>query len=175
MASSRPYAEAPEHPLPSTPFFSIEYPGYVQPSSIPTAVNKLGGQLSLENAFKRTATKADALLELSLRLNNPFSHPVPGDVVNTSNLLMKVVKKKRKGVDENGSAMGEYTAQVVGVIPKTVRFRSEYYDLRSGVDTESGCEGMVDYQYQVDMNDPVAKLRVAMNNLDGILPCPIQK
>lgn len=33
---------------------------------------------------------------------------------------------------------------------------------------------MVDYQYQVDMNDPVAKLRVAMNNLDGILPCLIR-
>ena len=178
MASSsrsQPYAEAPEHPLPSTHFFSIEYPGYVQPSSIPTAVHNLGGLPSLENAFKRTATKADALLELSLRPNNPFSHPVPGDVVNTSNLLMKVVKKKRKGVDKNGSAMGEYTAQVVGVIPKTVRFRSEYFELRSNVGTDSGCKGVVDYQYQVDMNDPVAKLRIAMNSLDGILPCLIKE
>jgi hypothetical protein len=26
---------------------------------------------------------------------------------------------------------------------------------------------MVDYQYQPDMNDPVAKLRVAMDNMDG--------
>ena len=27
--------------------------------------------------------------------------------------------------------------------------------------------GMVDYQYQPDMNDPIAKLRVAMDNMDG--------
>lgn len=139
-STSQAHSEAPEHPLPSTSFFSIEYPGYVQPSSIPTAVNNLGGQSSLENAFKRTATKADALLELSLRPNNPFSHPVPGDVVGTSNLLMKVVKKKRKGVDKNGSAMGEYTAQVVGVIPKTVRFRSECSDfIISWSIIDSGC------------------------------------
>lgn len=26
---------------------------------------------------------------------------------------------------------------------------------------------MVDYQYQIDMNDPVAKLRLAMDNMDG--------
>jgi general transcription factor 3C polypeptide 5 (transcription factor C subunit 1) len=29
--------------------------------------------------------------------------------------------------------------------------------------------GMADYQYQPDMNDPVAKLRVAMDNMDGAL------
>ncbi|KAG6886058.1 hypothetical protein C0993_004048 [Termitomyces sp. T159_Od127] len=46
-------------------------------------------------------------------------------------------------------AIGEYTTEVIGVIPKTARFRS-----------------MVDYQYQPDMNDPVAKLRVAMDNMD---------
>lgn len=27
--------------------------------------------------------------------------------------------------------------------------------------------GMVDYQYQADLSDPVAKLRVAMDNMDG--------
>jgi hypothetical protein len=28
---------------------------------------------------------------------------------------------------------------------------------------------MVDYQYQPDMNDPAAKLRIAMDNMDGTL------
>src|ERR1700691_5693918 len=28
---------------------------------------------------------------------------------------------------------------------------------------------MVDYQYQIDLNDPVAKLRLAMASMDGVL------
>ena len=35
--------------------------------------------------------------------------------------------------------------------------------------------GMVDYQFQPDMNDPVAKLRIAMDNMDGmfsLIPAP---
>jgi general transcription factor 3C polypeptide 5 (transcription factor C subunit 1) len=119
--------EAPEHPLPSTPLFSVEYPGYVRPASIPLAINNLGGQSSLHNAFKRTATKTDALLELRLRPDNPFAHPVPGDVVGTSNVLLKVVKRKRRRVEgqsEQDVPVGEYTAEAVGVVSKTVRFRS---------------------------------------------------
>lgn len=125
--SHRP-SEAPEHPLLSTPFFSVEYPGYVRPTSVPLAINNLGGQSSLDNAFKRTATKADALLELSLRPGNPFAHPVPGDVINTNNVLLKVVKKKRRRLDGEGEAIGEYTAEVVGIIQKTARFRSGLYE-----------------------------------------------
>ena len=34
--------------------------------------------------------------------------------------------------------------------------------------SESGRPGMVDYQYQMDLNDPVAKLRLAMDNMDGM-------
>jgi general transcription factor 3C polypeptide 5 (transcription factor C subunit 1) len=135
MSSSHQPTEAPERPLPSTPFFSIEYPGYVRPASIPLAIHNLGGLSSISNAFKRTATKTDALLELRLRPGNPFAHPVPGDVVGTSNLLLKVVKRKRKRVDgqPNGDVVGEYTAEAVGVISKTVRFRSEWYTLRTCV------------------------------------------
>jgi general transcription factor 3C polypeptide 5 (transcription factor C subunit 1) len=123
-SSSPTRPEAPEHPLPSTPFFSIEYPGYVRPTSIPLAINNLGGQSSLNNAFKRTATKTDTLLELSLRPGNPFAHPVPGDAVSTNNVLLRVVKRKRWRVE--GDMMGEYTAEAVGVVSKTVRFRSEF-------------------------------------------------
>jgi len=132
MSSSSPPSltptEAPELTLPSTPFFSIEYPGYVRPASIPLAINNLGGQSSLDNAFKRTATKTDALLELRLRPGNPFAHPVPGDVVSTSNILLKVVKRKRRRVEgqPEGDVVGEYTAEAVGVVSKTVRFRSEF-------------------------------------------------
>lgn len=122
-SSSLPPSEAPEHPLPSAHFFSIEYPGYVRPASVPLAITHLGGQASLDTVFKRTATKADALLELSFRPDNPFAHPVPGDVVGTSNILLKIVKRKRR--EANGELVGEYTAEAIGSITKTVRFRSK--------------------------------------------------
>ncbi|KAJ7068080.1 RNA polymerase III transcription factor IIIC subunit-domain-containing protein [Mycena amicta] len=145
---------APEHALPSTtPFYSVEYPGYlVSPESVPIAIKNLGGQIALDAAFKRTAAKTEAqtTLELNLRPGNPFSHPIPGDVVPTTNLVLKVVKRKRKNrMQVDGELLGEYTAQVLGSTSKTVRFR-----------------GMADFQYQPDMTDPVSKLRVAMDNLD---------
>jgi hypothetical protein len=31
--------------------------------------------------------------------------------------------------------------------------------------------GMVDFQYTPDMNDPVAKLKIAMTNMDGESKC----
>ncbi|GLB33609.1 putative RNA polymerase III transcription factor (TF)IIIC subunit [Lyophyllum shimeji] len=151
-AASAPASAAAEHPLPQTPFYSVEYPGYVRPTSVPLAVSNLGGQSALDNAFRRAASKMETLIELKLRPNQPFAHPVPGDVVPTNNILFKVVKRRRKKRPEGEAgdgAIGEYTAEAVGVIPKTVRFRS-----------------MVDYQYQPDMNDPVSKLRVAMDNMD---------
>ncbi|KAJ7781467.1 RNA polymerase III transcription factor IIIC subunit-domain-containing protein [Mycena metata] len=142
---------APEFPIPQTPFHSIEYPGYVRNASVPIAVQNLGGQAALAGAFKRSTAKAEGTLELKLRPGNPFAHPVPGDVVPTNNLLLKIVKRKRKDrMDaDDGSLQGEYTAEIVGSTSKTVRFRS-----------------MADYQYQPDMNDPVTKLRLAMDNMD---------
>ncbi|KAI0320629.1 RNA polymerase III transcription factor IIIC subunit-domain-containing protein [Amylostereum chailletii] len=141
---------APELPLPVNHICSVEYPGYVRDASVPQAIRTLGGQASLDTAFRRNASKHDALLELNLRPDNPFSHPVPGDVVPTNNILLKVVKRKRRPDGSAGNAVvGEYTTSAVGIIPKTARFRS-----------------MVDFQFQPDINDPVAKLRVGMAKLD---------
>ncbi|KAJ7095191.1 RNA polymerase III transcription factor IIIC subunit-domain-containing protein [Mycena belliarum] len=142
---------APEHSIPATSFYSIEYPGYVCPTSVPIAVQNLGGQAALDSAFKRSTAKTEATLELRLRPENPFAHPIPGDVVPTNNLVLKVVKRKRKNRTEaaDGALQGEYTAEIVGSTLKTVRFRS-----------------MADYQYQPDMNDPVTKLRLAMDSMD---------
>ncbi|KIJ70265.1 hypothetical protein HYDPIDRAFT_78440 [Hydnomerulius pinastri MD-312] len=154
MESQTSPSEAPERPLPHTHFYSVEYPGYVQPSSVPIAIRNVGGPSSLENAFKRTAAKNEALLELNLRPGNSYAHPIPGDVVGTSNILVKVTKRKRRRVDGDGlpeGIIGEYTAEPVGVVLKTARFRS-----------------MADYQFQPDMSDPVAQLRLAMDRMDAV-------
>ncbi len=124
---------APLKPLPSTHFYSIEYPGYVQPTSVSLALERLGGQSSVDSAFKRTGGKTASVIELNLRPGNPFSHPIPGEVVATNNVLLKVVKRRRKQKDGQPS-VGEYTVEAVGVIPKTTRFRSECLaHIRKGV------------------------------------------
>lgn len=115
-------------PLPSTHFYSIEYPGYVKATSIPLAMKRLGGQGNVESAFRRTGNKSGSILELNLRPGNHSAHPVPGDVILTNNILLKVVKRRRKQKDAGmENVTGEYTIQAAGVIPKTVRFRSEYH------------------------------------------------
>ncbi|SRR5258707_3768158 len=122
---------APAHELPTTHFYSIEYPGYVLPESVGKAIHTLGGQSSIDKAFRRSAPREDSLLELNLRPDNPFSHPLLGDLVPTNNILLRVVKRKLKhhrpptSDDDGAQTVGEYTAVAIGVIPKTARFRSE--------------------------------------------------
>jgi general transcription factor 3C polypeptide 5 (transcription factor C subunit 1) len=120
---------APLQPLPSTHFYSIEYPGYVKPTSVPLALEALGGQDNVASAFKKTRNKNTSLLELNLRPGNVFAHPIPGEIVPTNNLVLKVVKRCRKRKDGTvvleGNAIGEYIVQTMGVISKTARFRSE--------------------------------------------------
>jgi len=124
---------APSRELPTTHFYSVEYPGYVRPESVSKAIDTLGGQSSIERAFRRNAPKEDSLLELNLRPDNPFSHPLPGDLVPTNNILLRVVKRRLKRPPPNDddhdvdpqTVVGQYTAVAVGVIPKTARFRSE--------------------------------------------------
>ncbi|KAF8974777.1 RNA polymerase III transcription factor IIIC subunit-domain-containing protein [Flammula alnicola] len=154
-SSSSSFPLAQERTLPQVPFYSIEYPGYVQASSVPLAIRNVGGQPKIDRVFKRTTQRTDALLELSLRPDNPFAHPIPGDVVSANNLLLKVVKKKRKSTQQPADgALGEYMAEVVGIVSKTARFRS-----------------MVDYQYFPDVDDPIVKLRNAMDMMDADLLC----
>ena len=111
-------SEARQYPLPQVPFYSVEYPGYVRPSSTQVAINNLGGQSKLDSVFRHATSKPESLLELSLRPNNPFAHHISGEAVATNNIVFKIVKRKRKNKDE-----GEYTIEAVGVTHKTVRFR----------------------------------------------------
>ncbi|KAI0721934.1 RNA polymerase III transcription factor IIIC subunit-domain-containing protein [Cerioporus squamosus] len=156
--SGAPGPPAPERPLTGTHFYSVEYPGFVKTASAPLAIERLGGQQAIETAFRRATgrDRVESLLELRLRPGNPYAHPVSGEVVPTSNIVLKVVKRKRKRKDGDSydGPIGEYTVQAVGVVPKTARFRS-----------------MADFQYQPDMSDPVAQLRSSMDTMDvdGIL------
>ncbi|KAF9780292.1 RNA polymerase III transcription factor IIIC subunit-domain-containing protein [Thelephora terrestris] len=145
---------APEIQIPPVRIHSVEYPGYVHPTSVPEAVRTLGGHQVLEKAFRKS-TKPDAFLELRYRPDNPFAHPIAGEVVQTNSILLKVVKRRRKRMEgtltdeQDAGSIGEYTVEPVGLIPGTARFR-----------------GLADYQYNPDPEDPVSKLRMAMEDLD---------
>lgn len=126
--------EAKSCPIPPQHFYSIEYPGCVSPTSIPIAIHTLGGQTYVDHAFRRNKHNEgrDNLVDLNFRPKNPFSHPVPGDITTTNNLLLKVVKRKRRRLDTPTDTpgevahVGECTTEVIGHIPKTLRFRSEF-------------------------------------------------
>ncbi|KAJ3564349.1 hypothetical protein NP233_g8347 [Leucocoprinus birnbaumii] len=132
-------------------YYSVEYPGYVHSASVGTAIRNLGGQSRIDNVFRRNTPRAQALLELSLRPVSMFSHPIPGDVVGTNNLVLKVTKRRKKSQpgQTQDSPAGEYKAEVVGIMSKTVRFRS-----------------MVDFQFEPEAADPISKLRKSMHDMD---------
>ena len=126
-SSTKPqYRPAPEHSLPSDHYYAIEFPGIVKDGSVDRAIEHLGGRSAIERAFKRNASKIDSLIELNWRPGDPFAHPVPGGMVHANNLLLKVTKRKRKR--RNGEVLpvpeGEFVAETVGIVSKTVRFRS---------------------------------------------------
>ncbi|CAE6365321.1 unnamed protein product [Rhizoctonia solani] len=159
----------PQLPRTKLPTYNgIEYPGYISPnpSSINRAVHTLGGQKDIQKSF----AEGGKILELRLQPDNPFAHPVTGDVVGTNKLLVKVVVRRKKQVDNVEESVdgagtsadkgkgkeqpqeegeGTYTAEVVGLIPKTVRFRS-----------------MADFQYQPNEDDCIVQMRRAMDRLD---------
>ena len=71
---------------------------------------------------------------------------------------------------QDAGPVGEYTIEPVGLIPGTARFRGEFTDQVwsfSRIYTLTPRIGLADYQYNPDLEDPVSKLRIAMENLDG--------
>jgi general transcription factor 3C polypeptide 5 (transcription factor C subunit 1) len=122
----RPPLSAPQYPVSPTVLYSVEYPGYVKSTSVPLALSQMGGTRNVASAFKRPTTKQGLPLELNFRLGNPFAHPVPAYINQSHNILLKVVKRKKRNVTKSGTEeiVGEYTTEAVGVISKSARFRS---------------------------------------------------
>ena len=117
---------APYLKIPTTPFTAIEYPGLV--NSIPKALASLG-TLPRISSILASPPDSSRAIELSLNPKNVFSHPIQGHVVPTGNILLKVVKRRRKkprlGNDGSVVEEGIYTIETMGIVGKTVRFRCE--------------------------------------------------
>jgi len=94
---------------------SIEYPGLVENED--EAIKTMGGILAMSTAHCQPNRK----IELRFRPKDPFCKPAYGERLQTSNLLIKVVKKTRR----NKQTLVEdvrYEIQVEGVIVSTYRF-----------------------------------------------------
>lgn len=121
-------AHAPHLSLPDdhTRFVSIEYPGPIK--SISKALASIGGLphvTSVLNAPPTLDTIKRARIELNLAPGNVYTHPVSGVTSDTGNLVLKVVKRRKRtanGADEDG---GVYRYEAIGVAAKTVRFRGQ--------------------------------------------------
>ena len=122
-----------EVPFPLQTFTAIEYPGPVSTSahSVEAALDAVGGlkhlsaTLAAEEPFKR-------VVELQLGHGIDRIHPIQGEIVPTQNLVLKITKRRKKRANAGeasvvlpGANKGGYTAEVVGVVDKTVRFRCE--------------------------------------------------
>jgi len=62
-------------------------------------------------------------IELRFRPDDPFCKPAHGERIQTSNLLLKVVKKTRRNKKTNETT-SSYHVRVEGVIGTTYRFTS---------------------------------------------------
>ncbi|GES74257.1 hypothetical protein RCL_jg4637.t1 [Rhizophagus clarus] len=94
------------------------------------------------------------LMELRFRPDDPFCHPINGDVIPTSNLLLKVTRRKKKqnenvNYEEEKANLKDVKFDILGIISKTCRFR-----------------GMSDYQYVPNMNHPILEYRKALESLN---------
>lgn len=128
---------APVFMLQPTSLTSIEMPGPVTEASLPLVIDALGGPRQLAGVLESHADNSAAVTsvpELHLRPEQPFAHPVTGNIAETSNILLKVTKRRRKirrinspEVNGEGSSEGGvFSVESMGVINRTIRFRGAF-------------------------------------------------
>ncbi|KAA1067927.1 tau 95 subunit of transcription factor TFIIIC [Puccinia graminis f. sp. tritici] len=132
-------------------------------------IDRLGGPSQLSDQLAGRDPNRPVELTLIKCSTNDFVRPVPGEWVQTSNILIKVIKRTRKlkkhparTNETSPTPIGDaiqpitrlYKIEPVGVIPTTVRFRA-----------------LADYQYTPELKHPINVLARDMRslNFEGIL------
>ncbi|KAF9933606.1 tau 95 subunit of transcription factor TFIIIC [Linnemannia zychae] len=149
------------HKVPDVKLLSIEFPGHVK--NINKVKEALGGEQAIRNVYV-----GGAPLDLRYRAKDPFSIPIQGETVNTPNFLVKVTRRYKvrrpsgsvrtlppyrapteDDIPYNEDEEPEYKVEMVGRIPRTVRF-----------------PGLADYQHIVDPKDEFVQIKNDLKNLD---------
>ncbi|KAF9663088.1 hypothetical protein SADUNF_Sadunf17G0002200 [Salix dunnii] len=122
--------------IPSKEGFAVHYPGY--PSSTSRAIQTLGGTESILKARSSQSNK----LELYFRPEDPYSHPVSGELRSCHNMLLKISRKKKdsSSINDAKEESKEFHADIVARIPEAYYF-----------------EGMADYQHVVPVHAEIAR------------------
>lgn len=110
------------HPLPRTTFRSIEYPG---PMQRPEQILKHVLQEDIDEVFNAPMSDPRQL-ELRYRPHLRAAVPVRGNRVASQKVLVKITKRRKKARPGQAGQDGEegaFTAEVLGNVPQTVRFR----------------------------------------------------
>ena len=100
--------------LPKTTFGSVEYPG---PVSHHSKLLTVMHQSDIDECFNAPASE-QPLVEMAFRQGGG-SVPVRGHRVGAAKMLVRI-RRRRKREEESE---GVFTAEVIGTIPHTVRFR----------------------------------------------------
>ncbi|KAJ6734086.1 GENERAL TRANSCRIPTION FACTOR IIIC POLYPEPTIDE 5 [Salix purpurea] len=122
--------------IPSKEGFAVYYPGY--PSSTSRAIQTLGGTESILKARSSQSNK----LELYFRPEDPYSHPVSGELRSCHSMLLKISRKKKdsSSINDAKEESKEFHADIVARIPEAYYF-----------------EGMADYQHVVPVHADIAR------------------
>jgi len=107
------YPKAQIRPLPTRQFVCIEYPGYIK--NVQKAIETMGGLSAIYQAATRKENPT--FLHLKFRFNDPYSHPIFGDRVQTSNLALKVTKQPTTSNNNNN-----ISSEIVAIVCTTFRF-----------------------------------------------------
>ncbi|KAG8953739.1 tau 95 subunit of transcription factor TFIIIC [Tulasnella sp. 424] len=191
MEEHPPSTTAASRRLPQTSFYSIEYPGYVSetPEALSGALKTLGGQASVDKIFKQPRSR---VLDLKLRPDDLFAHPIPGEAVNSLKILVQVTRRKRRKRDpevppneptsnqpephgESDAGMEVDAGQEIPTTPSSKENpnpnpweEEPMYttELLGTIPRTVRFRAMADFQYTPNLNDPIIKLRQSMDALD---------
>ncbi|WAQ92475.1 hypothetical protein PtA15_16A383 [Puccinia triticina] len=174
-------AERTTHELAGPELVAIECPLQLKPQTEDTAgqrgrsgsaydglIDRLGGLSLLSSQLGERDPNRPVEITLVKSSTNDFIRPVPGEWVQTNNILVKLIKRTRRpknrptGSTVTSPTPNDHAAQPtrlfkiepVGVIPLTVRFRA-----------------LADYQYTPDLKHPINTLARDMRslNFEGVL------
>ncbi|XP_056587235.1 general transcription factor 3C polypeptide 5 [Triplophysa dalaica] len=113
--------------LPEANLVCVEYPGVVN------NVDRMLDTIGLEKGVSKTYADSSKRLELLFRPKDPFCHPVYGNRYSSTNLLLRIRRRTRKG----NSGETQISMEIVGLIGTTYKF-----------------QGMADFQYLATHNGP---------------------
>lgn len=102
-------------------YVAVDYPGVVVNDD--KMVQSLGGEVEISKVYNDSQKR----LELRYRSGDPYCKCAHGDRFNTTNLLMKVIRRTRKRTNENGvtEKSVEYIVECLGAVPITYKFKAK--------------------------------------------------